>query len=107
MVRVIADIFDKQIRVGTDVPFHDERRSRDRTALLARKPELCEHAIEAPTPSDLPRPRELDIRIITRTRDPARPRGEAQPGCRGEHNIAGKRSKLHLDDRHYVREPSR
>src|SRR5580700_3509921 len=54
VVRVIANIFDKQVRVGTDVPFHDKRRFGDRIALLTRKPELCEHATEAPTASDLP-----------------------------------------------------
>jgi len=79
----------------------------DSIALLARKPKLCEHATEAPTASDLPRPRELDIRIIARTGDPARPGGEAQTGCRGEHNIGGKRSKLHLESGHDVRKPSR
>ena len=107
MVWVIADVFDEKVGMGADFPLYDKRHFGDSIALLARKPNLCEHATEAPTASNLPRPRELDIRIITRTRDPARPGGEAQPGCRGEHNIAGKRSKLHLDGRHHVRKPSR
>ena len=107
VVRVIANIFDKQVRVGTDVPFHDKRRFGDRIALLTRKLELCEHATEAPTASDLPRPRKLDIRFVPMTGDAARPGGEAQACCRGENNPAGERSKLHLDSGSDVRKPGR
>ena len=41
------------------------------------------------------------------TRDTARQGGEAQACCRGERNIAGQRSKLHLESGHDVRKPSR
>jgi hypothetical protein len=41
------------------------------------------------------------------TGDAARPGGEAQACCRGEHNTAGQRSKLHLESGHNVRKPSR
>jgi hypothetical protein len=57
----IADVLDKQIGVGADFPLHDKRRFGDRIALLTREQELCKHATEAPTASDLPRPRELWI----------------------------------------------
>ena len=107
VVRVIANVFDKKIGVGADFPLYDKRRFGDRIALLVRQPELCEHATEAPTASDLPRPRKLDIRIIPMTRDATRPRGEAQTRCRGEHNPARKRSKLGLDGGRDVRKPSR
>ena len=107
VVRVIANILHKQIGVSANFPLHDKRRVGDRVALLTRKPELREHATEAPTPSDLPRPRKLDIRIILVTGNATRAGGEAQTSCRGEHNIAGKRSKLNLDGRHDIRKPSR
>ena len=108
VVRVIANVFDKQIGVGADFPLYDKRRFGDRIALrLTRKPELCEHTAEAPTASDLPRPGKLDIRVITVTRDPARPGGEAQTGCRGQHNTAGKRSKLRFNGGRDVRKASR
>src|ERR1700719_3974727 len=98
VVRVIAHVFDKQIGVGADFPLDDKRRFGDRIALrLTREPELCEHATETPTSSDLPRPRKLDIRVITVTRDPARPGGDAQTGRRGQHNTAGKGSKLRFN----------
>jgi hypothetical protein len=41
VVRVIANVLDKQVGVGTDFLFHDKRRFGDRIALLARKPKLC------------------------------------------------------------------
>ena len=41
------------------------------------------------------------------TRDPARPGGQAQSGCCGQHNTAGKRPKLRLDGGHDVRKAGR
>ena len=62
VVGVIAHVLDKQIGVGPDFPLQDQRRFGDRIALrLTREPELCERTTEAPTASDLPRPRELWI----------------------------------------------
>ena len=108
VVRIIANVFDEKVGVGPNFPLYDKRRFGDRIALrLTRKPELCEHTTETPTASDLPRPRKLDIRIITVTRDPARPGGEAQTGCRGQHNTAGKRSKLRFNGGREVRKASR
>jgi hypothetical protein len=108
VVRVIANVFDEQVGVGANFALYDKRRFGDRIALqLTREPELCEHTTEAPTASDLPRPRELDIRIITVTRDPACPAGDAQTGCRGQHNTAGKGSKLRFDGGREVRKASR
>ena len=108
VVRVIANVFDEQVGVGANFALYDKRRFGDRIALrLTREPKLCEHTTETPTASDLPRPRKLDIRIITVTRDPACPGGEAQTGCRGQHNTAGKRSKLRFDGWDHVRKASR
>lgn len=108
VVRVIANVFDKQVGVGADFPLDDKRRFGDRIALrLTGEPELCEHTTETPAACDLSRPRKLDIRIITVTRDPARPGGEAQTGCRGQHNTARKRSKLRFDGGREVRKASR
>src|SRR6266851_9200921 len=108
VVRIIANVFDEEVGVGPNFPLHDKRRFGDRIALrLVQKPELCEHATEAPTASDFPRPRKLDIRIITVTRDPARPGGEAQTGGRGQHNTAGKGSKLRFNGGREVRKASR
>src|SRR5256885_1237023 len=108
VVRVIANVFDEEVSVGANLPLYDRRRFGDRIALrLTRPPKLCEHTTETPAASDLPRPRKLDIRIITVTRDPARPGGKAQTGCRGQHNTTGKRSKLRFDGGCHVRKASR
>jgi len=76
VVRVIANVFDKQIRLGADFPLDDKRRFGDRIALRL-------------------------------TRDPARPGGDAQTGCRGQHNTAGKRPKLRFNGGREVRKTSR
>ena len=108
VVRVIANVFDKQIGVGADFPLYDKRRFGDRIALrLTRERELCENTTETPPSSDLPRPGKLDIRVISVTRDPARAGGEAQTGCRGQHNTAGNGSKLRLNGGRHVRKASR
>src|SRR6266481_1331046 len=108
VVRIITNVFDKEVSVGANFALYDKRRFGDRIALrLTREPELCEHTTEAPTASDLPRPRELDIRVINVTRDPACPGGETQTGCRGQHNTAGKGSKLRFDGGREVRKASR
>src|ERR1700730_15804792 len=100
VVRIIANVFDEQVGVGANFSLYDKRRFGDRIVLhLTRKPELCEHSTEAPTAPDLPRPRKLHIRIITVTRDPARPGGDAQTGCRGQHNTAREGSKVRFDGR--------
>ena len=106
--RVIANVFDKQVGVGANVPLYDKRRFGDRIALrLTRKPEPREHATEAPAASDLSRPRKLDIGVISMPRDPARPGGKPQTGRRGQRNPAGKRSKLRFNSGREVRKASR
>ncbi len=107
VVRIITNVFDKEVGVGPNFSLYDKRRFGDRIALrLTREPKLCEHTTETPTASDLPRPRKLDIRIITVPRDPACPGGEAQTGCRGQHNTARKRSKLRFGGWGHIRKAS-
>ena len=107
VVRVIANVFDEQVCVGANFPLYDKRRFGDRIALrLTRKPELREHATEAPTASDLPRPGKLDIGVKSVTRDPARPGGEAQTCGRGQRDTARKRSKLRFNGGRQVRKAS-
>ena len=108
VVRIIANVFDEEVGVGANFSLYDKRRFGDRIALrLTREPELCEHTTEAPTTSELSGPRKLDIRVITVTRDPACPGGEAQTGCRGQHNTAGKGSNLRFNGGREVRKAGR
>ena len=51
--------------------------------------------------------KETGHKDYTRDRRCGSPGGEAQACCRGEHNTAGQRSKLHLESGHNVRKPSR
>jgi hypothetical protein len=55
VVRIIDNVFDKQVGVGADFTLSDKRRLGDRIALrLTREPELGEHTTQAPAAADIP-----------------------------------------------------
>src|SRR5580658_5753246 len=67
---VIVYIFDEEKRALGEFAFeHDGRFGGDLVDRVRWCKEVCEHAVDAPTAAQLPRPRKLHVRLHARTRD--------------------------------------
>jgi len=65
MIRIIADVLNKQVARRPDVPFKRQCRFEDRIeCMLARKPGDGEHPVERPVFIQSSRPGKLDVRIV-------------------------------------------
>src|SRR6202000_1293486 len=66
---VVADIFDEEKRaLGEFALEHEGRFGGDLVDRVRWCKEVCEHAIDAPTAAQLPRPRKLHVRLPSRAR---------------------------------------
>src|SRR5580704_4610093 len=89
MDAVIADIFDKEKRALGEFAFeHEGRFGGDLVDGVRWCKEVCEHAVDAPTAAQLPRPRKLHVRLHARARDSLGAGRQSGPERRGKIDLS-------------------
>src|SRR5580700_7508797 len=102
---VIADIFDEEKCALGEFAFeHQSRFGGDLVGRVRWSKEICEHAIDAPTATQLPRPRKLQVGLHSRARDGLGAGRQSGPERRGEIDLSRQGTDLPFDRWYHIGE---
>src|ERR1700686_68316 len=102
---VNPDTFDEEKPALGELAFeHEGRFGGDLVGRVCWCKEICEHAADAPTAAQLPRPRKLQVGLYSRARDGLGAGRQSGPERCGEIDLSRQGTDLPFDRWHHIGE---